>query len=1171
MSYNYIVTANKASAVSNSVAGNFTSPNDINLITAKLSRLEISKVTPDGLKLMREVGVYGRIEAIRLFRPPGEKKDLLFLLTSKYHVAILECIESPGSESSIDIITLRSGNIADPACRPAESGNIVIIDPACKIIGLRMHDGLFKAIPIDRNKTDDLEAFNIRMEEIVVPDIAFLYGFVNPTIGFIHREAQTGTSHVETYEIALKEKEFVIGPWQKDDVANEANIIIPVPEPFGGAIIVSNETIVYINNDQEKTIDPNLMKQSPINCYARIDKDGSRYLLGDLSGRLFCLILEADDVRLNDSKLQVKNMKLELLGEISIPECITYLDNAIVYIGSKLGDSQLIKLLTEPDENGSFLKVCETYTNLGPISDMCLVDLEKQGQGQLVTCSGHSKDGSIRIIRNGIGIHEHTIMDLEDVMRVWSLKIGKDQFEDNYIVLVLKKEDVGAPESDLTFLWHCEEDGQFNNIDSGHGFDMRQRTFLCANVAHEQIVQVTELSVRLISSIDMRLIAKFKFPNTGQETHNVLAYDNQLAVAHNNDYVVCSIRNMLYCFKIHPGKIEMFRSIALESHISCLDLTPLIPDTQLLSVGFFPQGVRDRGMELVVYSWPEINEVHREKLPISAQSNSLITAQLEDFYYLLISHGDGTVFYFKLDPLTGELTNRKKVTLGTHSTILRPFKSQSSTSIFVCSSRPTVIYSNNNKLVFSTVNLKTVENMCPLNSKAYPSSLVMIVVQDPVNVTGLQLLFGTIDEIQKLHITTIPLYESPLKITYQHSTQVFGVLSSRIDTPDINGLQPIRPSASTQAQMKSSAVAMSSATTRPVLAGQDSFELETSNLLIVDQHTFEVLHAHQFMPTEQAVSILSAHLGESREEYIVVGTAFVIDDEPEAKQGRLIVFKWSQEAKLQQIAELGIKGSAYCLCEFENGRFLAGINASVNLVELNSRGDLHIECSYASATIALYLKRKGDLILMGDLMRSLSLYTYKPVESHFEELARDLNPSWLTEVEILDEETFLGAEHQYNIFVCKRDTKSPNENDRAVLQQVGAFHLGDSVNVFHPGSLVVQHPSESSIEVKRATLFGTIDGVVGLILSIDEELFRCLEAIQNSLSKIVKSVGQIDHSEWRSFQSNKSTQRSVGFIDGDLIETFLDLSKPKMELVSKEVEMSVEELVKIIEELSRLH
>lgn len=67
---------------------------------------------------------------------------------------------------------------------------------------------------------------------------------------------------------------------------------------------------------------------------------------------------------------------------------------------------QLIKLNLQPDPKGSYVEVLERYVNLGPIVDFCVVDLERQGQGQVVTCSGAYKDGSLRVVRNGIGINE---------------------------------------------------------------------------------------------------------------------------------------------------------------------------------------------------------------------------------------------------------------------------------------------------------------------------------------------------------------------------------------------------------------------------------------------------------------------------------------------------------------------------------------------------------------------------------------------------------------------------------------------------------------------------------------------------------------------------------------------------------------------------------------------
>lgn len=39
-----------------------------------------------------------------------------------------------------------------------------------------------------------------------------------------------------------------------------------------------------------------------------------------------------------------------------------------------------------------------------------MVDLERQGQGQVVTCSGAYKDGSLRVVRNGIGINEQVCL-----------------------------------------------------------------------------------------------------------------------------------------------------------------------------------------------------------------------------------------------------------------------------------------------------------------------------------------------------------------------------------------------------------------------------------------------------------------------------------------------------------------------------------------------------------------------------------------------------------------------------------------------------------------------------------------------------------------------------------------------------------------------------------------
>ena len=48
---------------------------------------------------------------------------------------------------------------------------------------------------------------------------------------------------------------------------------------------------------------------STIVCYGKVDSNGSRYLMGDMSGRLFMLLLDKPDDR------SEATVKVELLGE----------------------------------------------------------------------------------------------------------------------------------------------------------------------------------------------------------------------------------------------------------------------------------------------------------------------------------------------------------------------------------------------------------------------------------------------------------------------------------------------------------------------------------------------------------------------------------------------------------------------------------------------------------------------------------------------------------------------------------------------------------------------------------------------------------------------------------------------------------------------------------------
>lgn len=60
----------------------------------------------------------------------------------------------------------------------------------------------------------------------------------------------------------------------------------------------------------------------------------------------------------------------------------------------------------------------------------------------------------------------------------------------------------------------------------------------------------------------------------------------------------------------------------------------------------------------------------------------------------------------------------------------------------------------------------------------------------------------------------------------------------------------------------------------------------------------------------------------------------------------------------------------------------------------------------------------GQMKLLGG--RTDHLDTLCLLLSSFQ-IARDFNPNWMSAVEILDDDNFLGAENAFNLFVCQKD------------------------------------------------------------------------------------------------------------------------------------------------------
>ncbi|XAR59373.1 hypothetical protein NMG60_11015195 [Bertholletia excelsa] len=946
-----------------------------------------------------------------------------------------------------------------------------------------------------------------RLEELRVLDIKFLHGCQHPTIVVLYQD-NMDSRHVKTYEVDLKDKCFVEGPWSHNNLDGRAYLLIPVHPPLCGVLIIGEETIVYHSTSTFAT-EP--IRLSIIRAYGRVHADGSRYLLGDKAGLLHLLIL-------THKEKKFRRLKIELLGETSIASTISDLGNRVVYIGSSHGDSQLIKLNLQPDAKGSYVEVLERYVNLGPIVDFCVVDLERQGQGQVVTCSGAYKDGSLRVVRNGIGINEQASVELQGIKGMWSLRAATDDPYDTFLVVSFISET-------RILAMNLEDELEETEIE---GFCSEVQTLFCHGAVYNQLVQVTSSSVRLISSTTRELRNEWKAPS---------GYSVNVATANATQVLLATGGGHLVYLEIGDGILTEVKHAQLEHDISCLDINPIGENpnySQLAAVGMWTD------ISVRIFSLPDLNLITKENLGGEIIPRSVLLCSFEGISYLLCALGDGHLLNFLLDTLTGELTDRKKVSLGTQPITLYTYSSKNATRVFAASDRPTVICSRNKKLLYSNVNLREVSHMCPFNSAAFPDSLAIAKEGE--------LTIGTIDDIQKLHIRSIPLGEHAFCICHQEQSRTFAIFSLKYN--------------------------------------QSNTEAEMHLIQLLADQTFEFISTYKLNQYEYCLSILSCSFSDDNNVYYCVGTAYVMSWEGEPSKGRILVFV-VKDQKLQLIAEKETNGAVHSLNAF-NGKLLAAVSQKIQLYKWVLREDggweLQSECGHHGHKPALYVQTLGDFIVVGDQMNTISLLIYKHEEGAIEERACGCNANQMSAVEIIDGDIYLGAQDNFNLFTVRKNSEGATDEEQGRLEVVGKYHLGEFVNRFRHGSLVMRLP-DSDVGQIPTIIFATDNGVIGVIASLPHEQYLFFEKLQSNLRKVIKGVGGLSHEHWRSFYEEKKTEdelwKSVfrekktadatNFLDGDLIESFLDLGPGGMGEIAKAMAVPVEELMKRVEELTRLH
>jgi cleavage and polyadenylation specificity factor subunit 1 len=283
MSFTALRTVLPPTCVEHSVRAHMTSSAHVNLVVARASQLQLYRLlTPaeqseqqqqDGaaasLVLVHERSLFGRIESLVAFRPPGWPRDLLAVMVRDAKLSILQFDITRHDFVVVSLHYFESSDIHEDdrlSVRPAAFR----VDPTARCGVARAYDRKLLVVPFrgefapgdPLGPVDDYRplpaSYPLDLDKLAirhVKDFCFLENYFQPALLLLHdveltcpgRAAyrrNTVAVTVLTLDPALRLAERL---WSVDGLPFDTMSVVPAPKAVGGALLLSLNAVVYVN------------------------------------------------------------------------------------------------------------------------------------------------------------------------------------------------------------------------------------------------------------------------------------------------------------------------------------------------------------------------------------------------------------------------------------------------------------------------------------------------------------------------------------------------------------------------------------------------------------------------------------------------------------------------------------------------------------------------------------------------------------------------------------------------------------------------------------------------------------------------------------------------------------------------------------------------------------
>lgn len=1087
---------------------------------------------------------------LQKLRPALSQTDHLFVGTDRFTYFTL----SWDSEKK-QLKTEKSfQSVADNAARESQTGERCHVDPSARLMTVEVYEGIITVIPlVQRGKkrkqagqTDIAhlgEPVPVRLSEMFVRSSAFLKPTSpedNPKIALLYEDTH---SHVKLKVREIKhsgdEVELEDGDVCKADMELGASHLLPVDLPSNGLIVIGETSIGYYHADTgELQVEP-LEEATIFVAWERIDSQ--RFVLADDYGRLYLFMLILGDGN------RVRSWKLDVIGQTSRASVLVYLDGGHVFVGSHQGDSQVIRI-TEKS-----MDIVQTFANIAPVLDFTIMDMGNRsgegqtneyssGQARIVTGSGAYQDGSLRSVRSGVGLEDVGLLgEMEHISNLFSLKsTPSSDFADTLLVTFVNESRV----------FRFDPQGEVEEVEEFASLALDETTLAVANISQGRVVQITNARAR-ICDLDGGMVVSEWMPSEGQQITAAAVNDSHVLVSLGGVSVV-SLTLTASSQRVGPSMVDgglqviKERTFGTESQVACVALPA--GSSPLCFIGFW------KDSSLAITSLETLEAVKTVQISEDSVPRSLLLTQIFPDHpaTLFAALADGNVVTFTFDPTTNELSGRKSIVLGTREASFRALpRGDGLYNVFATCEHPSLIYASEGRLVYSAVTAEDATTVCPFDSAAYPGS-VAIATQDDLRIS-------LIDTERTTHIQTLKVDETVRRIAYSPSLKAFGL-----------------------------------GTIKRVLKGGEEFMI--GHFKLVDEIQFKELDTYPLNEDEILECVIRCSLpdgsGGSAERFIV-GTAYLDDQQATEERGRILVLEVTPERSLKLVTSLAVKGGCRCLAICD-GKIVAALIKTIVVYNVEfrtqSKPELVKAATFRCSTAPIDMTVNGNVIAIADLMKSLVLVEYRPGEDGLSdklaEVARHYQTTWATAVAEVDTNTYLQSDAEGNLAVLVRNPEGVTDDDKKRLQATSEILLGEMVNrirridvVAQPDAVVVPRAFMATVSNKSHTSYTRtqtnktqVEGSIYLFGLIQSAYLDLLITLQSNLGTIVPAPGDLDFARYRAFKNQvRESEEPYRFVDGELVEKFLDLTEEQQTAACKGLGRDVEEIRGLVEGLRRLH